>query len=118
MPNIEFHGFNHVNASYLSVQRIRGVELDPIFETSFAQMVVEKVRELLSKTEHAVDVVFTEYVSQCYDINRRPAPFIRICDTDKFRATRIAMLLARHLLVDIEFVELDGFWEARKSFDE
>jgi hypothetical protein len=101
----------------LGVQRIKGKKIDPKFSAAFAHEVVKKAREIVARTEHASKAVFTEFTSKCADVNERPAPYIRICDTDLLRASKIAKLIAAHLLVDIEIVELDGFREAPKSFE-
>lgn len=53
------------------------------------------------------DIVFTIHKVKVKDICGNDAPYVRITDTDIFRAEEIAVIL--HEIVDVEISIIDGF---------
>ena len=102
MPNIEIHGFSVAD-------RVLGDEiLDNYIERSKLQTAIAKI---LMSSPFAKDVVVTTCDTRCKYLDQKPAPFLRVCDTDTNRADDIAEALMP-LKIDIEIVHLYAFYPA------
>ncbi len=88
MPNIEIHGLDLAKANFLATKVCDAIRI--------------KTPELQD------DVVFTICLDYCFDINKEPQPFLRICSTDIEKIKKIVEVL-KEFKIDIETLELTGF---------
>jgi formyltetrahydrofolate hydrolase len=86
MPNIEICGIAEIDSRYQTIKKI-------IFSS-------------LNKKE-LKDVVFTFHQAYVEDVNGFCVPYVRISDTNKKRAKRIAKLLKN--VIDVEILVLTKF---------
>ena len=102
MPNIEIHGFGS----------LRGIH-----EVDFLERMVElaklqtAITETLMGFPFAHEAVITTCNTTCKYLDKKPAPFLRICDTGHDRADDIAKALMP-LKIDIEVMQLHAFYPA------
>ena len=103
MPNIEIHGFGKAS-------RMFGYEIFTCDLTEVSKLKTA-ITKILTGFPFAKDAVITTHSTKCQHLNKKPAPFLRICDTDTSRADDIAEALMP-LKIDIEVMQLYAFYPA------